>query len=89
MLSYANQIISLEQEMEQTLSSARSGSGRICIALPHLWSSLLLPSMIEDLHGEFPDIELIIDEVSSHDKLEGMLLNSTTLPTGSICNSSA
>ncbi len=61
--------------MEQALSSARSGSGRICIALPHLWSSLLLPSMIEDLRGEFPDIELIIDEVFSHDKLEGMLFN--------------
>lgn len=31
--------------------------------------------MIKDLRGEFPDIALIIDEVSSHDKLEGMLLN--------------
>ena len=26
--------------------------------------------MIEDLRGEFPDIELIIDEVFSHDKLD-------------------
>lgn len=31
---------------------------------------MLLPSMIEDLRGEFSDIELIIDEVFSHDKLD-------------------
>lgn len=75
MLSYADQIIPLEREMEQALASACSGSGRVCIALPHLWSGLLLPAIIDDLRGEFPDIELIIDEVSSQDKLEKMLLN--------------
>lgn len=61
--------------MEQALTTICTGSGRVRIALPHLWSSLLLPGIIGDLRGEFPNMELIIDEVSSSDKLEGMLLN--------------
>ncbi len=75
MLSYANQILPLEQEMAQALESIDSRSGRIKIGLPHLWCSHLLPSIIEDLRASFPDLELIIDEVSSADKLENMLLN--------------
>ena len=75
MLYYANQIIPLEQEMEQALVSMSAGSGRIRLALPHLWSSLLLPDIIEKLRDNFPDMELIIDEVSSSDKLEDMILN--------------
>lgn len=75
MLSYANQIIPLEQEMNQSLENIGFGSGRVRIALPHLWSGLLLPDIIDNLRSNFPDLELIIDEVSSSDKLEDMLLH--------------
>lgn len=75
-VAYAEQIIPLEREMEQELIDLQKGdSGRIRIALPHLWSSYLLPTIINSLKKEFSNLEIIIDEVTSSEKLEDMLLH--------------
>lgn len=74
-LFHAKRILQMESQMEEELQSMLSDSiGRLRIALPSLRSAMILPSILPAFYKCYPNVEIILQEVSSR-MIEKLLID--------------